>query len=253
MTTVVYRFTSLTTVYSIVYSDADQRKHQSSASLAFAWGIHRSPVNSPHKGPVTRKMLSFDDVIMIAAISADDDCIPWKNFAYYWLFVRGIDRWPVDPHKKWPLMRSFDVFFDINLNKLWKKHSGCIWFETAWRSCDIVVMRWQSFSGGILMLPKITFNTTTVRLFRCVTINWCLVTHICLSCVSIGSGNCLGELVTWDNVKESLIWRPGTNCSNTVTIESEDKNFAWKCRLPHRSVWAGDESGFPSCDEFQET
>ena len=50
--------------YWIVYSDADQRKHESSASLAFVWGIHRWPVNSPHKGPVTRKMLPFDDVIM---------------------------------------------------------------------------------------------------------------------------------------------------------------------------------------------
>ena len=39
-------------------------KHQSSASLAFVWGIHRGPVNSPHKGPVTRKMFPFDDVIM---------------------------------------------------------------------------------------------------------------------------------------------------------------------------------------------
>ena len=47
-----------------VYSDADQRKHQSSASLAFVRGIHRWPVNSPHKGPVTRKMFPFDDVIM---------------------------------------------------------------------------------------------------------------------------------------------------------------------------------------------
>ena len=43
--------------------DADQRKHQSSASLAFVWGIHRWPVNFPHKGPVTRKMFPFDDVI----------------------------------------------------------------------------------------------------------------------------------------------------------------------------------------------
>ena len=42
-------------VYSNVYSDADQRKHQSSASLAFVRGIHRGPVNSPHKWPVTRK------------------------------------------------------------------------------------------------------------------------------------------------------------------------------------------------------
>ena len=56
---------SLTIVYSTVYSDADQRKHQSSASLAFVRGIHRRPVNSPHKWPVTRKMFPFGDVIMI--------------------------------------------------------------------------------------------------------------------------------------------------------------------------------------------
>ena len=56
--------TSLTIVYSIVYSGADQRKHQSSASLAFDWGIHRWPVNSPHKWPATRKMFPLDDVIM---------------------------------------------------------------------------------------------------------------------------------------------------------------------------------------------
>ena len=58
------QITSLTIVYSIVYSDEDQRKHQSSASLAFVWGIHRGPVNSPHKWRVTRKMFPFDDVIM---------------------------------------------------------------------------------------------------------------------------------------------------------------------------------------------
>ena len=49
MEAIAYQITSLTIVYSIVYSDADQRKHQSSASLAFVWGIHRGPVNSPHK------------------------------------------------------------------------------------------------------------------------------------------------------------------------------------------------------------
>ena len=56
--------TSLTIVYSTVYSDADQRKHQSSVSLAFVRGIHRGPVNSLHKWPVTRKMFPFDDVII---------------------------------------------------------------------------------------------------------------------------------------------------------------------------------------------
>ena len=59
------QITSLTIVYSTVYSDADQRKHNSSASLAFVRWIHRGPVNSPHKWPVTRTMFPFDDVIMI--------------------------------------------------------------------------------------------------------------------------------------------------------------------------------------------
>ena len=56
MDTMTSQITSPTIVYSAVYSAADQRKHQSSASLAFVRGIHRGPVNSPHKGPVTRKM-----------------------------------------------------------------------------------------------------------------------------------------------------------------------------------------------------
>ena len=41
------------------------KKHQSSAPLAFVWGIHRWPVNSLHKGPVTRKKFPFDSVIMM--------------------------------------------------------------------------------------------------------------------------------------------------------------------------------------------
>ena len=41
MTTMASQFTSLTVVYSTVYSDADQWKHKSSASLAFVRGIHR--------------------------------------------------------------------------------------------------------------------------------------------------------------------------------------------------------------------
>ena len=49
------QITSLAIVYSTVYSGADQRKHQSSASLEFVRGIHRWPMNAPHKGQVTRK------------------------------------------------------------------------------------------------------------------------------------------------------------------------------------------------------
>ena len=64
MGAIASQITSLTIVYSTGYSDADQRKHQSSVSLAFGMGIHRGPVNSPHKWPETRKMFPFDDVIM---------------------------------------------------------------------------------------------------------------------------------------------------------------------------------------------
>ena len=64
MGAIAYQITSLTTVYPTIYSDSDQRKHQSTASLAFVRGIHRGPVNFPHKWPVTRKIFSFDDVIM---------------------------------------------------------------------------------------------------------------------------------------------------------------------------------------------
>ena len=61
MDTVASQITSLTIVYSTVYSDADQRKHESSASLSL---VYRGPLNSPHTWPVTRKMFPFDVVIM---------------------------------------------------------------------------------------------------------------------------------------------------------------------------------------------
>ena len=64
ISTMAPQITRLTIVQSTVYSGPDQRKYQSSASLAFVRGIHRWPVDSPHKGPVTRKILPFDDFIM---------------------------------------------------------------------------------------------------------------------------------------------------------------------------------------------
>ena len=65
MRTMASQITSLRIVYSTVYSGVDQRKHRSSASLAFVRGIHRWPMISPHKRPVTRKIFPFDNVIMI--------------------------------------------------------------------------------------------------------------------------------------------------------------------------------------------
>ena len=75
MGAIASQITSLTIVYSTVYSGVDQ----SSASLAFVWGIHRRPVNSPHKWPVTRKMFPFDDVIMI--IYTSGCLVYWRMYA----------------------------------------------------------------------------------------------------------------------------------------------------------------------------
>ena len=69
MGAIASQITSLTIVFSIVYSDADQRKYQSSASLAFVRGIHRGPMNSPHKSPVTRKIFPFNDVIIFPGLT----------------------------------------------------------------------------------------------------------------------------------------------------------------------------------------
>ena len=64
------QITSFSIVYSAVYSGTDERKHQSSASLAFVRAIHRWLVNSPHKAPETRQMFPFDDDIMLLVFSA---------------------------------------------------------------------------------------------------------------------------------------------------------------------------------------
>ena len=65
MGAIASQITRLTIVYySTVHLGADQRKHQSSAALAFVRGIRRGPVNSPNRWPVTQKMFPFDDVIM---------------------------------------------------------------------------------------------------------------------------------------------------------------------------------------------
>ena len=56
------------------------KKYQSPVSLAFVRGIHRSPVDSPHKGPVTRKMGPFDDVIMLSLHDAHATVMNEINF-----------------------------------------------------------------------------------------------------------------------------------------------------------------------------
>ena len=73
------QITGVPIVTSTVCSCSDQRKHQSSASLAFFRGIHRSPANSTQKGPVTRKCFHLMTSPWISSVSFDrqlTDCDP---------------------------------------------------------------------------------------------------------------------------------------------------------------------------------
>ena len=126
MSVMASQITSLTIVYSTVYSGADQWKHQRSASLAFVRGIPRWPVNSPHKGPVTRKMFPFDDVIMAGlavgfhsiASTIDLGRIQTRDD-----HINGHVNSPVTG--EFPLQRlvtrNFDIFFHLGLNKRMRK------------------------------------------------------------------------------------------------------------------------------------
>ena len=90
MSTIASEITSLTIVYSTIYSAADQRKHQSSASLAFVQGIHRGPVNSPHKWSVTWKMFPFDDVIMAGKFPCHDAIMGNSDLRYNGVEIIGL-------------------------------------------------------------------------------------------------------------------------------------------------------------------
>ena len=90
MGTIASQITSLTIVYLTVYSGAYQRKDQSSASLAFVWGIHRWPVNSTHKWPVMEKMVPFDYIIMRISVASEDGLAVDEDsvaFAFLWISV----------------------------------------------------------------------------------------------------------------------------------------------------------------------
>ena len=99
MSAMVSQITSPTIVYSSVYSGADQRKHQSSASLAFVRRIHRWPVNSPHKGPMTRKMFPFNDVIMwMISLYGPSNCQKFCDDSRHQIFSVKVSTVPVLPH-----------------------------------------------------------------------------------------------------------------------------------------------------------
>ena len=133
MDVIASQITNLTIVYSTVYSGVDQSKHQSSASLAFVWGIHRGPVNSPHKWPVTRKMFPFADVIMWLVMWHAWWRHQMETFSASLVLCAGNSLVTGEFPSQWPLRGSSDGFFDLRLNKQLGKQSEGGWFGTQWR------------------------------------------------------------------------------------------------------------------------
>ena len=137
------QITSLVIVYSTLYSGADQRKHQSSASLAFVWGIHRWPVNSPHKGSVTRQMFPFDDVIVIfsrisGSVCLMNTCVSLRGICWLWwspaaYFTKYLASRNDITNVDWPFMisngtissynfRNIDMFHLKRCRLWWHRH-----------------------------------------------------------------------------------------------------------------------------------
>ena len=103
MNTTASQITDVSIVFSTVCSGADQRKHQSYVSLAFVRGINRWQVNSPYKGPVTRKMFPFDW---------------WRHHVIRTTGVYvGIHRSPVAPPHKEPVIMELRCLIDVSTNK----------------------------------------------------------------------------------------------------------------------------------------
>ena len=117
MTTVASQITSLTAVYSIVYWGADERKHQKLRVAGLCTGNSPGPVNSPHKGPVTRKMVPFHDFIMTKLAI-------WSFSAFdRYSFVRVI-----------PICLALILFQDIALSLLefpWRRNTNFIYVYTS--------------------------------------------------------------------------------------------------------------------------
>ena len=148
MGAIASQITSLTIVYSIVYSDADQRKHQSSASLAFVRGSHRGPVNFPHKWPVTRKMFPLDDVIMCLATSQMNN---HKHISSKWWLQMLLPTYVI----------YLNYFFNLSFRVLRHKPETCS--NTRGTGCHYGVILWHVISSMTLLGRK---PPVTVKLPR---------------------------------------------------------------------------------------
>ena len=116
------------------FSGADQRKHWSSALLAFVRRIHRSPVNFPHKGSVTRKMLPFDDVIVESDGLWENGMSVYVLLYFIWRICCGWYIFHIDIETnhaglKWWQILYFTYNSAIAIVRIWFRITLCTWWR----------------------------------------------------------------------------------------------------------------------------
>ena len=116
MTMLASQITSLTVVYSIVYSGVNQRKHQSSASLAFVREIHRGPVNFPHKWPVTRKKIGKCFHLMTSSCRRVNRPL-WVLITKWFKKEPGIYKWLINERRKYTCSVWLSLFKHCHVSK----------------------------------------------------------------------------------------------------------------------------------------
>ena len=216
MTAMASPILGVSIVYSTVCSGADQRTHQNSASLAFVRGIHRGPVNSPHKGPAARKMLPFDDVIMTFnpiqvtakhlqikiliesthARSMDLSFIeevnpilakpPWNSLEFQWRFIKAkVDLFNKKSH--WGAECSI-VIAQIKCRRLYNNTKCmCVKFDTrelylwqwSWTrySHVFIICGWLLCKFLMIYLHRIILSAIPVR-YKCTILEHVIKPHI---------------------------------------------------------------------------
>ena len=137
MSVMASQVTSLTIIYSTVYSATDKENHKSSVSLAFVRGIHRWPVNYPHKGPVTRKTFPFDDVIMQASV-----LIPGPDCGWHGAHVQWARLCPQLPVRQWHRPRGCRCQeLPVSVGYHWHENAGILMKFPSLASPEVVI--WQ--------------------------------------------------------------------------------------------------------------
>ena len=181
MSAMVSQFTGVSIVWSTICSIADQKRHQSSASLALVRGIYRLPVNSPIKDPMTRKKFPFNDVIMytheqwlsrfvsrFGAVSAGEESISFElKIVKQSDCILNVERKPViipftENAKMQNRCEKCELNYTSILHKIMKFKQPVIWLMLL---CPLYLLcndasSWRNMSTDIILISPLLSGTT---------------------------------------------------------------------------------------------